>query len=693
MIAYLGPKTGRLLKMKINKKLLFLPLIIAIAVFVVVYYFYNEDDNSLNVTEKNWIENHITSLVDVEVISDYPIYGDKDGVFLNFISGFENVTGVQFNQISYLKEGKTTTNGYRFRVLSSEEELSDKDLLINEDVYILVGKNKATFNSVTDLKDMSIGVLSSDSGDVSYYLSSGNNLTYKSYDDSTKLFEALDKGDVTMVAVPHIMYLNNVLEKNKNYSINFTIPEMNKRIVFTLSDDDTKLNDIIKKYFNSWKNKTFVNVYNDHLFDFYVESRDISDSDTKKLQAKTYTYGYVENYPYEVTSGNELYGICGEYIDRVNRLSGVDFKFKKYNSINDLLKAIENKEVDIYFNYYDLANENYKEVNSTFVEEYVVLSRLKDSHVVPSFESLKGQKVSMIGNTSLFNYFKDNSKANIDEYDNYDKLLKDSHDNILIVDSEVYNYYRNSKFKNYEVLFSNRMTKDYSFMVIDGENYFYDMLNYVVGTNSYYRYRNLGIINIDNSNTFKASSFEELYIVILVLILVPIVFLVALYILFKRKSVVKKVRKEERRKYTDNLTSLKNRSYLNFNMDAWNKSEKYPQSIVMIDLNNVKYVNDNYGHESGDNLIVQAASTLVNTQLENSEIIRTDGNEFLIYLIGYSEKQIETYTKKLTKEFKNLPYGFGAAVGFSMITDGTKTIDDAINEATLDMRTDKEEYK
>ena len=67
--------------------------------------------------------------------------------------------------------------------------------------------------------------------------------------------------------------------------------------------------------------------------------------------------------------------------------------------------------------------------------------------------------------------------------------------------------------------------------------------------------------------------------------------------------------------------------------------------------------------------------------------------EFLIYLVGYSEKQVEIYTKKLTKEFKDLPYGFGAAIGYSMITDGMKTIDDAINEATLEMRTDKEDYK
>lgn len=97
------------------------------------------------------------------------------------------------------------------------------------------------------------------------------------------------------------------------------------------------------------------------------------------------------------------------------------------------------------------------------------------------------------------------------------------------------------------------------------------------------------------------------------------------------------------------LTSLKNRNYLNYNMKAWNESNKYPQAIIIIDLNNIKYVNDNYGHEQGDKLIVGAASILVNTQLENSEIIRSDGNEFLIYLVGYSEQQISNLHKKVSK--------------------------------------------
>ena len=84
-----------------------------------------------------------------------------------------------------------------------------------------------------------------------------------------------------------------------------------------------------------------------------------------------------------------------------------------------------------------------------------------------------------------------------------------------------------------------------------------------------------------------------------------------------------------------------------------------------------------------------AANALIKTQLDNSEIMRTDGNEFTVYLVGYSEKQIISYVKKLMKEFKNLPHDKDAAIGFSMIEDDVKLISDAINEATEKMRENK----
>ena len=678
--------------MKLNKKLIIIiPILIALIVFVSLYFYYNnEDQNSLTVNDRKWIESNISTIFDLEVISNYPVYGEN-GVFYEFVDDFEEDTGLEFNVVPYLKTGKPNGTGLRFRVLKNDEQLTDKDLLLGEDVYIVIGKSSLKINRVTDFKDMTLGVFTDDVGEISYYLKTGSNITYKPYDTIDELVEALNSDAVDVIIIPNIMYLDKTIS-NDEYFINYTLTEMNNRIVLTLTDDNERLNEIVKKYYTNWKNNNYVNVYNQNLLDYYITNNNINDKTRAELLSKNYVYGYVENSPYEATLDNDLVGINGEYINRIERLTGIEFTFKKYDTIDELKEAIDNGEVDIYFNYYNYEKSNYKATTSTFIEEYVVLSETKNSYVINSFEALKGVKASILNNNALYNYFKDNSKASLTPYDSLDELLDKSDDNVLIIDKEVYTINRNGKFKNYEVLYTGIMMNDYNFMVKDNNSAFYDLFNYIINTNSYYRYRNNGINSLRPS-IIDRISFEQLYLIVLSLIFIPLIILVILYIIIKKRHKVKTVKKEERRKYTDMLTSLKNRNYLNLNIKTWNESKKYPQAIVIIDLNNVKYVNDNYGHEAGDKLIVKAASILVSTQLENSEIIRTDGNEFLIYLVGYSEQQVSTYTNKLTKEFKTLPYGFGAALGYSMIMDDIKTIDDAINEATLEMRTDKEDYK
>ena len=154
-----------------------------------------------------------------------------------------------------------------------------------------------------------------------------------------------------------------------------------------------------------------------------------------------------------------------------------------------------------------------------------------------------------------------------------------------------------------------------------------------------------------------------------------------------------KMSKEDKMKYIDQLTSLKNRNYLNDNLPGWNKNTIYPQATIIVDLNKLQEINDNLGYENGDKQIKGAANIFIRTQLDNSDVIRTDGNEFLIYLVGYSEKQVVSYIRKLNKEFKKLPYEYGAAIGYSMILNDSKTLEDAINESVEDMKVKKQELE
>ena len=675
-----------------KKLIIIIPVAIALLVFVGLYVFlnYTDDRTNLTVLEKRWISNNSGTKYDLEIVNNVPIFSMAGtGVIFDFIDNFEMDTELEFNKISYLKTAEPTTNGLRFRILNNDTALTDNDLLLAEDGYVAISAKNVRYDSISEIQNEVIGVFTADAGELTYYLKTGQSLTFKTYDTIETMIADYEAGTITMMVIPQILYLDQTLS-NEAYYTNYYFTEMSKKIVLTLTEDNEELNNIVRKYFEKWKQDDYVVTYNKEYLNYYTSERGLNDKAKADLISRSYVYGYVENTPYEVTIDGTPSGIASEYIARMQRLTNIEFTYQKYDTVEELKQAIDNGEVDIYFNYFGYQGNSYTATLSPMVEEYVILARLDSGEVINTFEGLKNKQVMMLKNSLLTSYIQENSKANVKEVDSLDDLTAGNH--LIIVDREIYNYYRNSKFSKYEVLYEDKMTNEYNFMVKTTNQDFAELFSYIIMTNSYYNYRLTGLNSL-NLSLLERTSFQELYLIILGIILLPLLILTAIYIILKRKKKVKEVKKEDRRKYTDILTSLKNRNYLNRNMKAWEESKVYPQAVVIVDLNNVKYVNDNYGHEAGDQLITTAASILVNTQLENSEIIRTDGNEFLVYLVGYSEKQVDTYCKKLNKELKELPHGFGAATGFSMITDDIKTIDDEINEATLEMRTNKEKIK
>ncbi len=679
--------------MKKKQFFLLIPIIAFLIAFVGVFLYFNSENKKTNFTlaEKEWLEENTNTKIDFGIVNNYPVYGmDGEGVFFNYVRNLENKTNLEFNKIPVLDSEKAD-NPYTIRVLNNDEKIGKNDLLIFQDSYVAIGLEPMTITKESDIHNLKLGILSEDMSEISYYLKSSSNISYVSYDDINKLYKGLDDKKVNVIVVPYMRYLDKIIASNKYY-INYYFTDLSKKAVLTLNNDNKILNSIIRKHFEEWKNKHYVDNYNDELLDYYLKKNDVSDKVKTELISKSYVYGYVKNVPFEVKTHNSVEGIAMEYINRMSRLSDIEFTYKEYDSVEDLKTAISNGKVDLYFDYYGLTNVNYISTVSPFIESYVVLGKVKDDHIVTSFESIKNEKVKMLKSSLITKYFEKNSRADIITVDSPKELVDKKSSNMIVVDKELYSYYKNSIFKNYEVLYSDVITSEYSFKVKSDDETFYKLFNYIINTNSYYKYRNSGLMALTTTK-FDTSSFSKVLISVFILLLIILLVIVGIFAYTKNKHKIKQVKKEERAKYTDLLTALKNRNYLNLNINKWDDCKVLPQSIIMIDLNNVQYVNDNHGYEAGDDLIVKAASVLVNTQLENSEIIRTNGNEFLIYTIGYSESQIENYTKKLNKELKKLPYNFGASIGYSMIKDDIKTIDDAISEATLEMKNKKEDYK
>ena len=169
-----------------RKLLIGVPIFIAAITFFFVYRYYNKEDKTttLTVAERRWVEDNNEQAYDFEVVNDYPLYGTNgEGVIFSFLKDFEDKIGIEFNKIPYLKTSVPTTNSFRINILGNNDTLSEKDFFLFSDNYVAVGKNYQRINHISEMKNITFGVLKEDIEEVSFYLKSGTNLSYKSYEN------------------------------------------------------------------------------------------------------------------------------------------------------------------------------------------------------------------------------------------------------------------------------------------------------------------------------------------------------------------------------------------------------------------------------------------------------------------------------------------------------------------------------
>jgi len=99
----------------------------------------------------------------------------------------------------------------------------------------------------------------------------------------------------------------------------------------------------------------------------------------------------------------------------------------------------------------------------------------------------------------------------------------------------------------------------------------------------------------------------------------------------------------ERLAMTDQLTGLYNRYFLNSFIEkalSLAKRHKYPLSIIMIDLDKFKHINDTFGHEQGDEVLVKISSELQKSCRLEDIAVRLGGDEFLVVLPHCGEQDV-----------------------------------------------------
>lgn len=140
----------------------------------------------------------------------------------------------------------------------------------------------------------------------------------------------------------------------------------------------------------------------------------------------------------------------------------------------------------------------------------------------------------------------------------------------------------------------------------------------------------------------------------------------------------------------DQLTGLYNAAYLKKEgQKILDDNRNLVNALVFCDLDNLKYINDNFGHEMGDRYLKAMADMLADMAApEQCVAVRLSGDEFVLFFYGYGDR--ETILNKVKEGYEQRPFiqlpdgtrhRVNASVGLAFAQRETERMDDLINRA------------
>lgn len=157
---------------------------------------------------------------------------------------------------------------------------------------------------------------------------------------------------------------------------------------------------------------------------------------------------------------------------------------------------------------------------------------------------------------------------------------------------------------------------------------------------------------------------------------------------------------EERLQFSsthDELTLLYNRNYYEEEKARLKNSRRYPVSVVMVDMDTLKEVNDFQGHQAGDALLRKFASIARRVFRQEDMIARIGGDEFAVFLpeteretVRQALERLRIAVKKYNDQNPELSLSFSAGTATAPSPD---ELDEAIHRADYRMFREKKQKK
>ena len=205
----------------------------------------------------------------------------------------------------------------------------------------------------------------------------------------------------------------------------------------------------------------------------------------------------------------------------------------------------------------------------------------------------------------------------------------------------------------------------------------------------------------ENENLLKVSTDKELQLQIMqrnenlqiiIIILVAIILIIVSVFAYNQ---LKRKRKYQNLALTDELTRLSNRRAIynlseNFIKQA--KLSRQPFSIILFDADHFKQVNDKFGHDVGDKVLMKLASLTMGMMRESDVVGRVGGEEFLILLPNISHNTAMDIAQRLVDCIANYDWSHIAPSLEQTVSAGVASLEDESELSPLLLKADSALY-
>ncbi|WP_293982992.1 diguanylate cyclase [uncultured Clostridium sp.] len=526
------------------------------------------------------------------------------------------------------------------------------------------------------------------------------NKNYKNAEDNLrKSFDNMKKSTSVLSKIYAGTFLSKIYE-SKNES--FTAIEV---VRYSLSN-------ISKKYYNNYYKEIWMLM--ETIVDTEAGSAEVISWSEEILEsykdlsndAKLYLTIRLEN----LYVMNDNYAKASEHIIRACYIAyDIKDNYSLSRCITDLsviFKKIENKDRAIELLNYALSqnidNEEYKVYRDTYAyinlaEIYAELRRYKEAEMVlnkiPLYkEYFTEAKAAQIEIKELL------IRSEVSCYENdliKSKEFLDSAGKIISKYSDILN---KEAFFNYFISYGNYLEyrRKYNEAVklydkvlklsIENDNIYYQrklmkkLMNIAIKSRGYnldeqYIMELADIINNNEDMVYKDYSHyiletvksemvierqKDIYRIIFKVLFLSIISTVVVFLIFYRKT-----RKLRIQNMKDGLTKVYNRVYFNELYEKFIK-KGIDFAIIMIDIDNFKNLNDTYGHQFGDNVLIKICSEISKLSHDDMKLCRYGGEEFVVAVPNKTKDEVIEYSQNIRKIVEQITWEENVKVTLSI---------------------------